>query len=231
MASFVTKQVSTQTLGELLTGYRAHLGLSVNEIARLCKIQARYLQALEDGDYAKLPSAVYVKGFLKNLAIIYRTDSKKFLEQYEQENLVEINLTDLTALGQKKADRPRFVFTPRTAAFTVIGLVGLGMLGYLYFQISSLRRPPELAITSPFADSTLDSGLAVVSGRTESGAAVFLNGQPITVDIQGMFSESLSLAPGNNELTIKAVNRFGRETVVTRSVFLVEKEIAGSSTP
>jgi len=67
--------------------------------------------------------------------------------------------------------------------------------------------------------------------RTEAGATVYLNNQLVVVDVNGEFRENLSLAPGTNTLVIKAVSKFEKETVVTRSIVIPEKQIAGAFDP
>lgn len=225
--NFTTKKVNTETLGENLLSFRHHLGMSVGEIARLAKIQPKYLSALEDGAYGELPSSVYVKGFLKSLAEIYRVPEKNLLTQYEAEKNLQVILTPEPEHANTTAI-PKFVFSPKTLALIVVGLVGVASLSYLYFQVSSLRRPPKLIVLSPEADGVVDSSLIQVSGKTEAGASMYLNNQPIVVDVNGNFQENLSLAPGTNLLSLKSINKFGKETVVTRAVAVPEKQIAGA---
>ena len=48
------------------------------------KIRARYLGALERGDYKELPGAVYTKGFLRNYALYLGLDPDDVLLQWRQ---------------------------------------------------------------------------------------------------------------------------------------------------
>ena len=58
------------------TSYRAE---------RDTKIRARYLGALERGDYRELPGAVYTKGFLRNYALYLGLDPEDVLRQWRRE--------------------------------------------------------------------------------------------------------------------------------------------------
>ena len=49
------------------------------------KIRARYLGALERGDYKELPGAVYTKGFLRNYALYLGLDPDEVLVQWRRE--------------------------------------------------------------------------------------------------------------------------------------------------
>lgn len=229
--SFVTKKVKTQTLGEYLSSCRDHLGLSLEEAGRLSQIQPKFLAALEEGRYSDLPAIVYVKGFLKSLAKFYRVKEEKLLEQFAAEHEIVHNTALATPVDERgKFFMPRLILSPRTLMVAGVVAVGILSLGYLYFQISSLSQPPILEVFSPSSDGTVDSSLLVVKGRTEAGASVYLNNQPIVADATGEFQENLSLAPGANQLVIRAVNKFGRQTQISRSILLQEKQIAGSFT-
>src|SRR5437773_2412912 len=55
-------------LGEILLMARQSKGIELERAARDTKIRARYLAALESGEFRELPGAVYTKGFLRNYA-------------------------------------------------------------------------------------------------------------------------------------------------------------------
>ena len=226
--SFITKRVKTQTLGEFLQFRRNRLGLSIAEIAKLTKIQPKYVVALEAGRLQDLPAPVYVKGFLKIFAEVYRTDSDWMLQEFLAEASIQGNLAEEKPLRKESTEMPGFILSPKTLMIFGIGFLGVISLAYLYFQVSSLNRAPALEVFSPETDASVNSGLLVVSGKSEPGASVYLNNQPIVADTEGNFRENISLGPGANQLVVKAVNKFGQETTVIRSVIFSPKEIAGS---
>jgi curved DNA-binding protein CbpA len=61
---------------------RESRGLTVSDVSRVTKIPIRYLNALEKYDSKNLPAKVYVQGFLKNMAQLYRLDPKKAVSSY-----------------------------------------------------------------------------------------------------------------------------------------------------
>ena len=77
------KTESTQDLD--LFKIRESRKLSFDDVVRITKIPPRYLKALEEFDKKSLPAQVYIQGFLKNLAQLYRLDAKstvsKFMEK------------------------------------------------------------------------------------------------------------------------------------------------------
>ena len=62
------------TLPERLIAAREQKGVDLLRAERDTKIRARYLAALERGDYRELPGAVYTKGFLRNYALYLGLD-------------------------------------------------------------------------------------------------------------------------------------------------------------
>ena len=76
MVRFTTKKIESLTLGERLKKMRNDRRLGTNDVAKMIKVQVKYLQYLEDGEYAKLPADVYVKGFLRSLSIFFGVSEK-----------------------------------------------------------------------------------------------------------------------------------------------------------
>src|SRR5512134_2413189 len=65
---------TTLELPERLHAARERKGVDLYRAERDTKIRARYLSALERGDYRELPGAVYTKGFLRNYALYLGLD-------------------------------------------------------------------------------------------------------------------------------------------------------------
>ena len=50
---------------------REKAGFSIDEVSVSTRISHSYVEALENGDFEKLPGVVFVKGFVKNLIKTY----------------------------------------------------------------------------------------------------------------------------------------------------------------
>lgn len=70
-------------LGSILREAREAKGLTLVEVQDRIRISARYLEALENGQYAALPTPVHVRGFLRNYARFLALDPQPLLERYE----------------------------------------------------------------------------------------------------------------------------------------------------
>lgn len=79
----VPEPPSIDSQGEInLYMVRESRKLSLDDVSRITKIPRRYLQALEQFDTKALPAQVYIQGFLKNLAQLYRLDTKLTVSKY-----------------------------------------------------------------------------------------------------------------------------------------------------
>src|ERR1041385_6043108 len=56
-------------LGQLLYRERSRKHLSLEEIEKAIKIKSSFLAAIERGEYTKVPSPAYAKGFVINYAV------------------------------------------------------------------------------------------------------------------------------------------------------------------
>src|SRR3954465_4333183 len=73
------------SLPERLYAARERKGVDLYRAERDTKIRARYLAALERGDWRELPGAVYTKGFLRNYALYLGLDPDEILLQWRGE--------------------------------------------------------------------------------------------------------------------------------------------------
>jgi len=60
--------------GRYLQAVRQLRGITLDEVAGETKIALRYLEAIEINDYARLPAAVFVRGYLREIADVLEVD-------------------------------------------------------------------------------------------------------------------------------------------------------------
>lgn len=70
-------------LGHILREARETKGLTLAEVQDKTRINARFLEAMENGEYEVLPTPVHVRGFLRNYARFLGLDPRPLLERYE----------------------------------------------------------------------------------------------------------------------------------------------------
>lgn len=119
-------------LGELLLEERVHRGYTVDEVADRLKITSRMVRAIEEGDIASLPHAVYVRGFVRAYAAFLEVNDEAVRSALQ-------NLSDFqeSAVAQEApstaaaARRPQRKSAPLMFIFFCCCA---GVAAYLYFQ-------------------------------------------------------------------------------------------------
>jgi hypothetical protein len=233
MPLFQTKKVRIETLGEYLQDTRKAMRLTISQINRLTRIPEKFLKSLEEGDYEALPADVYVKGFLKTLAEVYRIPGNTLLEQFERERGLERSFKKdpLRPKGSVASTLPQVVITPRTFTVVVVAFLVLASLSYLVWQIRSVQAPPALEVLYPEDGAKMQTRSVLLRGKTEPGSRVFVNGQEIMVEESGAFSEVLNLSDGVNNLAIRSENKFHRATEEGRMVIAEIVQQPATTTP
>lgn len=82
--------------GEQLAAARESRGLNVADIAQQLKLSPWQVEALESGDYRKLPGAVFVRGFIRNYARLVKLDPAALLATAEPHLPLVVPLSNST---------------------------------------------------------------------------------------------------------------------------------------
>jgi cytoskeletal protein RodZ len=220
---FTRKKVGSLTLGEKLKKVRADYHVNLAEVARETGIRREHLEYLENGEYTKLPADVYVRGFLRSYARFLGVDANGLLRLYERERSIAKNLgKEPEKHPSAVVRRPRrfsaFVVTPRIVVGAVVAVAVLGIASYLYREYRMFVSEPYLVLLEPKNGETVKNDECSVVGKTDRDAKLFLNNEPALVGETGEFRERIRLQSGVNTVTIKVVNRFGKERTETVSV-------------
>jgi cytoskeletal protein RodZ len=205
--------IPAASLGERLLAARERKGVDLYRAERDTKIRARYLAALERGDWRELPGSVYTKGFLRNYALYLGLDPDEILLQWRAERGDDRPSEPVIVVPRPiQAPARGFTFSPGllVALLLVIGVVAFA--GYLGVQLLRFAKPPVIAVTDPAAavsevdDSTTSYTLR---GTSTPGATVSIEtpGQdPIraTVGPDGSWTADVDLRRGRNQFDITA---------------------------
>jgi cytoskeletal protein RodZ len=203
-------------LGKRLHNERLARKLTLDEVAAATKIKARFLASIEKGEYDKLPSPAYAKGFVRNYAAylgLPKTESTAlFRREFDEKRAYKVLPDSLSKKEEFPLNRIRIQQSLIIGAILIIAFVGYVLFQYRYQFIG-----PALTIDSPKPNITTSQDITI-AGQTDSSAAVTVNDEPVSLASDGKFSKHVTLFPGKATLTIKAVNRFGKETIVQREI-------------
>lgn len=72
-------------IGSKLKSAREEKGLSIEDVEKTTKIQSRYLTAIENNEFDKLPGDFYVRAFIRQYAQVVGLDGKELLSEYHEE--------------------------------------------------------------------------------------------------------------------------------------------------
>jgi len=228
MAGFLAKEISNPpNLGESLRSSRENLGLSLAQASQATSISAKYLAAMENGEFSKLPGEVYAKNFLKVYAKYLGLNDKDSLATYQSERRIYGKTREFPEEDFKKPVRriSRFhlVVTPKIIRGIIIGLLALACLVYLGLKVKAIMTPPFLTIISPGNNLATEQNFIEVVGQVEPQAVLEINGQQVLADQQGNFSETIDLQSGINTIEVKAESRHGKQTKKYLQVVVNEK--------
>lgn len=188
--------------------------MRVADLARAITVKASYIEALEAGQYDRLPTKVYVKGFVRSYARYFCVPEEILFHLFEREYSIfhNINHTDDEEEVSKMPRVPWLVVTPRTVA-ALVGIAALvGVVGYLLYGVDNFVSSPWLVVEEPMTGSTVTSDRVTVSGRTRPNAQVRINGQAVLADTNGAFREDVMLAAGTNTIVVESTNTFDKTT-------------------
>lgn len=114
-------------------------GVSVADAERAIKVRAKYLQALENDEFAALPGDAYARGFLRNYADWLGLDAKELLRQYDvvRPPVVTTHLPE--PLEHLEVDHTH---VPRRAWVVVGAVLGAAFLLWIGAGLLAAMRPP-----------------------------------------------------------------------------------------
>ncbi|HKO34080.1 MAG TPA: RodZ domain-containing protein [Candidatus Limnocylindria bacterium] len=214
-------------LGEVLRTAREARDVDLARVERDTKIRARYLQALEDGDYAELPGAVYTKGFLRNYGAYLGLDTEYLIDLYRLESSQPASEKPTVPTPPRpistRRSRP-LVVTPG-AIMAALLTVGVAIfIIYIALELVTFARTPDLEITTPAGNvNGWDQLEYTVIGVTEPNSRVTVKGlrenPTVTADASGNFTIVVGLVPGSNVITLEALDpRTNRTSEATRVI-------------
>ena len=229
---FETKKIAIETLGEYLAEVRGDLGLTLEEVSQKTGVYEKFIHYIETGKYHLLPPGVYVLGFLKKLADVYKISADALLDQYRKERGIVDHMATVKSEEEKgwRAWMQQITITPKLITISSSVLVASIAFLYVVFQVFAINKTPALAISEPKNDAVISGTSVNVVGKTEPGIVVGINGENVFVDPDGNFHTTIGVAPGQKELKIEALNKFGKKNEQLLALRVEENNIAGAAT-
>jgi cytoskeletal protein RodZ len=127
------KTVIADGLGEFLRRERELRHISLDDVAERTKISRRYLEAIEEGRYDRLPGETFVRGFIRSYAQSVGLDPEETLLLYNQTRVVQEvpPLRTERTSPTKRSWNERFLLWLLVAGVVIVGAMLLGVVSFL----------------------------------------------------------------------------------------------------
>ncbi|NTU72456.1 MAG: helix-turn-helix domain-containing protein [Coriobacteriia bacterium] len=223
-------------LGDTLRERRIALGITIEQAEDRTKIRGKLLDALESGDYAKLPNPGYVRGYISSYARLLELDSVPLLAMYRAET-GSSRFHDIAPPDTAVSARGEQHEVPwKVGVIAVAILVVLSLVIWLVLRVRSGPESPPPIPTTPTVEATGATPSAEDPGEQSPAAdpaekppatytpftlkiKVATNGASwVEVRVDGKSAYVGSLTSGRTksfEVTSKAVVKIGKPSVVT----------------
>lgn len=211
MASFRHKTISRgQTLADKFSKARLEQDISLAEAQEATKIQSKYLEILESGDWEKLPGDIYAKAWIRLYADFLGLEVSGLLTDYKIEKSMSSKLVRINQ-PIKRRDFSRYnILKPRILKLSAIAILVLALLGYLGWELNNIIRPPSIFIAEPGNNFKTSDNSVVIKGHTEPEVTLTINHELVLLDGEGNFSETINLVIGLNNLEINAKKKHSK---------------------
>lgn len=207
-----------RTVGEILKKARIERHFTFEDIEKATRIRKKFLIALEENAWDKLPSLPYIKGFIRNYSLYLGLKPDEMVAIFRR-NFTDQEKTGLLPAGlTHPLDEPIFRFTPQIGLIAAIISFVILFFGYLFLQYQSYTSPPNLTVTKPQEGEILKTGRVEVAGKTDPDAVVSVNNQKIALTVSGEFTTTLLLSPGVNSITVEATSKYGKKKTTSRTI-------------
>lgn len=225
--------------GENLRREREMRGITLQEIANATKISVRFLEAVEDEEFAKLPGGIFMRSFIRSYAGYLGLDEERVMAEFqlaapphEEEDFSRIGVTGSSANNKHRAPILPWVIA-------VILLAG----GYGIFRYAHRTSEEPLNFGNPPATSTAATHASSVMETTSTppppilGPSQTETADPAPVSAQGSTQSSPAGSVANTPSDASpngAPNPAASQTAVAGNVNPVAATagiIAGSTTP
>jgi cytoskeletal protein RodZ len=224
--------------GENLQREREMRGVSLEEISSATKISVRFLHAIEQEDFAKLPGGIFGRSFIRSYARYLGLDEERVMAEYLLAARPQTEM-DLHRLTPGRSSTPRV--GSRGPLLGVLVAALLLAAGYALFRYSRAMEipapraagpavtPTQIAPPSPAADANLPLASATPPAGNGTPGAVPTAGSATAPGMSPSASASMPAASQNptTQSTAQPVNppgtKFAQQSGLVLQVAATER--------
>lgn len=206
-------------IGQKFRQRRQLRNLSIADVSKQLRIKSVFLEAIEKGEYEKLPSSAYAYGFVRNYAAFLGFPQKEavalFRREFDGDKM-------FTVLPQGLSRSSEFPIHRLRIGQTMIFLVGLFIfiVAYVLFQYRYAFIDPPLDLVTPKENEVFLTTDVTVSGKTDPNASLTINNIAVSLDPNGSFTKRIDVFEGNTTIEVAVQNRFGKKKIIDRHIIV-----------
>lgn len=208
-----------KTLSQILVEAMRRYDFNVEKLSRLTDISERFLEALIEERFEKLPAVPYARGYIKKIAGLLNLDGEELWEVYLK------NRRDIRRSGEKdKLPANRFALSSifnRSAVIVIV--IFILILGYFAVRGGLILSRPEISFSNLEENYTISSEPEInIKGKVKPTDVLTINSNRLYPDSEGNFETLVRLQPGLNTLEFKVRRFLGEEKTITKQIFYAQ---------
>jgi cytoskeletal protein RodZ len=187
-------------------------GISLKKLSDLTGISTNHIENMLRGDFERVPSTPYFRGYLIRLGETLNFDGEAWWEKIKKEEGVRKS-------GPADAlPRNRFARGSPAKAVAISAAI-LALLIVLGFALPHIFGKPAISITSPQGNpsvSVLDN--VTIQGTVKNADSLYVDGDEATIANNGSWQKTVLLQSGVNTFDISAKKFLGGTTNVMEQI-------------
>lgn len=202
-----------KNLSEILLEQLRNKNWEVEKLSSLTFVPDRYVNALMEGDFKKLPAAPYIRGYLIKIAPFLDLDAKVLWEAYKREQ-------DIKSSGaEDRLPSNRFAIKPVNKKMIMTIMSGVFVAAYLFWNVGHLLGQPKLEVVYPLSQTAIVSQQTInLLGYINPIDKLFINNEEIIVRKDGSFEKDYNLDLGLNRIEFSVKRFLGKETKAVKQI-------------
>lgn len=201
-------------ISEMLLSAMKSKNMTVEKLAQTTGVSDRFLELILEEQFEKLPSSPYLHGYIIKISETLGLEGEKIWNDFFK-HAGEVKKSGAGDTIPKN----RFVARRRnkkTIAFAIIGGI---VIAYAIFQVFSFFKNPELSLDGIDDGMVVSTSTLHIKGSVDPRNGVFLNGEPLYPDENGIFEKDILLVPGFNTLKFTVKKFLGNEYDIEKRIF------------
>ncbi|HXQ26659.1 MAG TPA: helix-turn-helix domain-containing protein [Candidatus Acidoferrales bacterium] len=169
--------MSSTPFGEHLKREREMRGVSIEEVSAATRISTRFLEAIENDQWERLPGGVFNRGFIRSIARFLGLDEDGLVAEYALETHA---IADARVASQAPTEMPRNWRPAAVALGLIVLLLAGAVFGYHHYRARIVARWHR----APARASAADQGGGVPSAPAAPAANNGPSAAPVALELK-----------------------------------------------